>query len=494
MYSLAILTVTAFVLSLVLTPLVRDWSVRIGLVDRPDHKRKIHSTATPRTGGIAILGAYCGAYALLLLLRVQGRSLVAEHFADIARLLPAVAIVFFTGLLDDWLNLRPGQKLAGQVAASAWAWFAGVRIAAVAGVETAPWLSFLLTVAWLILCSNAFNLIDGVDGLAAGVGLAATVTILIAGMFHGDISLGLATAPLAACLLGFLRYNFNPASIFLGDSGSLVIGFLLGCYGVIWSQKSATMLGVAAPVMALALPLLEVLISILRRFLRNEPIFSADRGHIHHQLLDRGFTPRRVALLLYGVCGVGAALSLAQSLLNHNGIGGIAILLFVTVTCFGVRYLSYAEFAATARFLWAGLRPMLGAQVKIELFERELDSARGIEECWQALERAARSLGYSHITARLGDARFSAAADRDHAAAFWQMRLNLSQECWVNISQTAGGEQPMLLIPFAGVVRRVLPAKLERLREDQGTPRNSRTTTVISSDCDAPPVNAATAF
>src|SRR5262249_32959422 len=154
---------------------------------------------------------------------------------------------------------------------------------------------------WLILCSNAFNLIDGVDGLAAGVGLTATTATLAAGLLHGDWMLGFVTAPLAGCLLGFLRYNFNPASIFLGDSGSLLIGFLLGCYGVIWSQKSVTMLGMAAPALVMALPLLEVGLSVVRRFLRNEPIFAGDRGHIHHRLLDRGLSPRRVAISLYVV-------------------------------------------------------------------------------------------------------------------------------------------------------------------------------------------------
>src|SRR5436190_10487499 len=165
------------------------------------------------------------------------------------------------------------------------------------------------------------------DGLAAGIGLFATLTMLLAALSQGNLPLALATAPLAGCLLGFLRYNFNPASIFLGDSGSLLIGFLLGSYSVIWSQKSATLLGMAAPALALALPLLEVGLSIVRRFLGYEAIFTGDRGHIHHRLLDRGFTTRRVALLLYGACGVGASLSLTQGLL-HQTYGVIAVVLF----------------------------------------------------------------------------------------------------------------------------------------------------------------------
>ena len=490
MYSLCILSIAGFLLSLVLTPVLRDWAIRAGLVDRPDHKRKIHALATPRIGGVPILLAYAGAFAILFILPVRSRDFIQGNFDMIGRLLPAAAIIFFTGLLDDWLQLKPWHKLAGQVGAAAAAYIAGVRIAGIGEYPLAPWAGFLLTAGWLVLCSNAFNLIDGVDGLAAGVGLTATLTTGVAGLLQGDVPLGLATAPLAGALLGFLRYNFNPASIFMGDSGSLSIGFLLGAYGIIWSQKSATLLGITAPAMALALPLLEVAISIVRRFLHNEPIFSPDRGHIHHRLLERGFTPRRVAVLLYGACGVGATLSLFQSLV-HDRLSAAAILLFGAMTAAGVRYLRYAEFAAAGRFLIAGLRPLLGAHVKLELLERNLIAAGSIWECWQSIDAAAHSLGYSHIVAQLDDRRFSSGRLGGDIQAHWQMRLNLTPDCWVNITQRPGGEgQPVLLIPFADVLRRCLPDKIDALATQA---RNSRTTTVISSDCIASPANIATA-
>src|SRR5437764_1589081 len=136
------------------------------------------------------------------------------------------------------------------------------------------------------------NLIDGLDGLASGIGLFASATALLAALLQNNIALAYATVPLVGCLLGFLRFNFNPATIFLGDCGSLFIGFLLGCYGVLWSQKSATILGMTAPLMALSIPLLDTTIAIIRRFVRQQPIFSGDRDHIHHRLLDRGLTPR----------------------------------------------------------------------------------------------------------------------------------------------------------------------------------------------------------
>jgi UDP-GlcNAc:undecaprenyl-phosphate GlcNAc-1-phosphate transferase len=509
MYSLLILSTVAFLFSLILTPLARDAAKRLGLIDRPDEVRKLHGQATPRVGGIAIFVSYVASFFLLIALPLHAGRLVEANTAVIWRLIPAAAIVFVTGLLDDWRSLKPWQKLGGQLIGAGCAYSAGVSIPNIAGHPLPGWCGLLITVGWLVLCSNAFNLIDGVDGLATGVALTATLTTLIAALLHGDVMLALATAPLVGALLGFLRYNFNPASIFLGDCGSLLLGFLLGCYGVIWGQKDVTMLGMAAPAMALGLPLLEVGLSIVRRFLRNDPIFSADRGHIHHRLLDRGFTPRRAALLLYGVCGIGAVLSLLQGVLQN--LSGAVVLVFAACAFGGIQYLGYVEFNATRRFLWGGLRPMLSAHVKLEAFERSLTAAQTLDECWNAIAKAADSLGYSQVDARLDGRRFGAIMLRRTEAAFWQMRLNLPNRDFVNITQREGApEQPVLVIPFAEVVRRVLPARLEQISTAsvslanlatavhgpspaQPLPRNSRTRTVISSDCGAPSVNPATA-
>src|SRR5207245_2267878 len=156
------------------------------------------------------------------------------------------------------------------------------------------------------------------------------------------------TAPLAGALLGFLRYNFSPASIFLGDCGSLFIGFILGCYAVIWSQKSATLLGMTAPLMALAIPLLDTGLAILRRFLRGQPILAGDRGHIHHRLLDRGLSPRTVALLLYGVCSIAALFSI---LALRDRYTGIVIVVFCGMAWIGIQHLGYTEFGAARQLL-----------------------------------------------------------------------------------------------------------------------------------------------
>ncbi len=504
MYSLCILATTACLLSLLMTPYARRWSTCLGLVDRPDGARKLHAMITPRSGGLVILTSYLGAYALLLVLPLRGREILEANLGMVWRLIPPVALIFITGLIDDWRSLRPWQKLLGQIAAAVWAYGAGLRILSIADTPLPPWSSFLLTAGWLVLCTNSFNLIDGMDGLAAGIGLAATLTVFLAGILHGDFPLVLATAPLAGCLIGFLRYNFAPASVFLGDSGSLLIGFLLGAYSVIWSQESATMFGMTAPLMPLALPLLEVGLSVVRRFLRGTGVFTADRGHIHHRLLDRGFQPRTVALLLYGACGLGATLSLLGSLIQDR-FAGLVIILFGACALVGVQLLGYVELQAAGRFLRAGFRPMMSAHIQLRLLENALVCARNVEQCWLAVEEGARSFGYSHVTGLLAGRHFSTAPDRTRTSTFWQMRLNLPGQDYLNITQhESRPEQPALLVPFVEVIRRILPEKLAELTQAQQAEafetdslqpafRNSSTRTVISSDCTVPSVNAATA-
>ena len=271
MYSLLFLGFASFALSLFLTPLVRNQARRLGLVDMPDGHRKIHRTPVPRVGGVAILAATVGAYALLLLAGLSAGHIVLSGAPFAVRLLPAVIIIFGVGLADDIFAIRPWYKLAAQIAAATLVWFSGIRLEAIGGHPFSVTLSFVLTIAWIVACSNAVNLIDGVDGLAAGVGLFATITTLIAGLLHNNLDLVFATVPLAGALIGFLRYNFNPASIFLGDCGSLTLGFLLGCYGIVWSEKSTTLLSMTAPLLALSVPLLDAGIAIARRFLRNQP-------------------------------------------------------------------------------------------------------------------------------------------------------------------------------------------------------------------------------
>ncbi|MGH9661389.1 MAG: MraY family glycosyltransferase, partial [Bryobacteraceae bacterium] len=399
MYSLLFLALSALGVALALTPLVRNLFLRAGLVDHPDQHRKTHARPIPRVGGISIAVAYAAAFLLLMATPLSGGALLADHLPLVWKLLPAAGLVFATGLVDDLAGLRPRQKLAGLAAAAIAAWWAGARITAIAGVGLGDAPSLALTLVWLVGCANAFNLIDGVDGLAAGIGLFATLTSLVAALLHGNWALALATAPLAGALLGFLRYNFNPASIFLGDCGSLLIGFLLGCYGVLWSQKSATLLGMTAPLMVMAIPIADVLLSIARRFLSHQPIFGADRGHIHHRLLDRGLTPKVVALTLYAVCGLGAVFSLLASV-SGNRYPGLLLILFSGAVWMGVRHLGYVEFAVARRvFLGGPLRRLLGEQIRLQRLEQAIQNAVTPTDCWLAIREAATGFGFDKVHA-----------------------------------------------------------------------------------------------
>lgn len=433
MYTLAVLGIAAFVFALILTPLARDYFLRAGLVDAPDGLRKIHSQPIPRVGGLAVALAYVLAFVVLWLTPLQGGDSLTQALDMVLRLMPSVGLMFFIGLLDDLVEIRAWAKFIGQICAALMAYWAGVRIVMVGSRHFEElWWSLPLTVFWLVFCTNAFNLIDGVDGLASGVGLFATVTALIAALMHGSYGLAMATAPLAGALLGFLRYNFNPASIFLGDSGSYFVGFLLGCYGVLWSHKAATMLGVTAPLLALAVPLLDVCLSVVRRFLRGRPIFGADRGHIHHKLLDRGMTPRRAVLVLYGVSGLCAAFSLVGSG-SGNQFTGVVLVLFAVVVWVGVQNLGYTELHTAGRMIrQRGFRRLLNAELAVRHAQERLAATHpGDPQTWSALTTLARDLGYSGLTVDLDGRRRS--EDLFETAATWTVRFNVEGRGWIEM-------------------------------------------------------------
>ena len=456
MYSLFFLAAVSFVLSLSLTPLVRNVFRRIGVVDHPGG-RKLHQRAIPCVGGLAVAAAYLLSYGCLLLANF-GAGAMVWHSLDLAlRLAPAALVMLAIGLIDDVTGLNPWHKLGGQVLAAVIAFAAGIHIHGIAGRELGPWWSFPLTVLWLVGCANAVNLIDGVDGLAAGVGLFATCTTLVAALAQNNFALALATVPLAGCLLGFLRYNFNPATIFLGDCGSLFVGFLLGCYGVLWSQKAATILGMTAPLMALAIPLLDTGLAIARRFLRRQPIFGADRGHIHHRLLDRGLTPRKVALTLYACCALGAICSL---LMMNRNTPGLVILLFCGIAWIGVQHLGYAEFGAAGRmFLDGAFRRLLTSQIALQSYEERLAAAPTAEECWRIVLNASRDLGFHRIRMILAGHAFEW-EDGVCPMNSWDITIPIDEHHRIELTRSfAGGTQPNIIAPLAEVLRKSLAAK-----------------------------------
>ncbi len=460
MYALLTVGTLALVLCLILTPICRFIFLKLGITDKPDNVRKVHTRPIPRIGGIPIAISYALSLGTILKFAPQSASLVVQHRDLLWSLFPAVGMVFLIGLTDDLLGMRALHKLAAQIVAAAWAVSMGARIPLLAGHPETDWVMYPLSVLWLVGCTNAFNLIDGMDGLASGVGLFATLTTLLAAILQENWGLALATVPLAGCLLAFLRYNFNPASIFLGDSGSLTIGFLLGCFGVIWSQKSATLLGMLAPMMAFSLPLFEVALSIGRRFLRNQPIFQPDRGHIHHLLLGRGLHPRMVALILYAVCGVAAVLSLLQSSLSFH-FGGSIVLLFCLLALFAIRRLDYVEFRTATQYLRQGrILKMLEEEIHVENYRTSIQAATNVVEYWSAVRNACRQMEFCSLHMTIAGKSFSENFSRGNGEPSWQFKVNLKHGQG-QIVLTRGGETvPPALTGFLRLLRESIDVRV----------------------------------
>ena len=373
-------------------------------------------------------------------------------------------MIFATGLIDDLIGLKPWQKLAGQLGAAGIAYWAGVRVLGVVGVgHPGNWWVLPLTVFWLIACTNAFNLVDGLDGLAAGMGLVATLTLLTAALLRGNPALASVSVPLVGALIGFLCYNFNPATVFLGDSGAMLIGFLLGCFGAVWTEKADALISITVPLLALSIPLLDVSLAILRRFLRNQPIFSADRGHIHHRLIDRGLTPRRAVLVLYLVCAMAAALALLLTTPHAGRYFGFVMVAACGVVWLGIRQLRYAEFGLASRLLFGGeLQRTLGGQMRLERLAEDVAQAGDEEECWRLISTGARDFGFDSIRLSLrGSVREQAVRrglGRGLVPAGAIRRSGLFPEL---TRRFESGVLPMMVAPFLDTVRRALESRLE---------------------------------
>ncbi|HUD99495.1 MAG TPA: MraY family glycosyltransferase [Bryobacteraceae bacterium] len=459
--SLAIVFLGALVLSAMVTPISRNVALWLNLVDRPDGTRKLHRRPIPRVGGIAILLSMAAAYICLTFLPFTRAQAITAALASHWPFLVALAVVFATGFADDIAGLTPRQKLLGLAIAAGLVCVSGIQIHSLGPLHLPVWLAVPVTILWLAACATAFNLIDGLDGLATGVALIAATCMLVAASLAGPESnylLALALVPMAGALLGFLPYNFNPASIFLGDSGSLMIGFLLGCAGVLWSHKSVTVLDMTAPLMALAIPLLDAVLSVTRRFLRGRPIFAADRGHIHHRLLDLGFSSRQAAVLLYGACLLAGAFSLAES----RPSGGVwLIVLFCAVVWLGIQTLGYVEFGLAGRLMLSGaFRSSIDAQLNLRTVENSLRAAESLPECWTALCEACRLFGFTEARIRCADRMLQKQFGNRRSEEGWNVRISLPGGDYINFTRPPDSEVlPMGVAPLLDLVGKVMAEK-----------------------------------
>ena len=391
---LLLLFLCAWGLALLLTHRVRSWSVHWGLLDVPDRGRHDHDRPVARAGGIAVFGSVTIVVGLALILNRLQISIPGETVAPFLVVAAGACATFALGLWDDARHLGAPSKFTVQTLIALAVFMAGVRI------ETLPWLGFadssipyylslLLTIVWLVGVTNAFNLIDGSDGVAGGAAVLACLGLGAVSLMNGNELSALVAFVLAGAVLGFLFFNFPPASIFLGDSGSLFIGFMLAAMAVVTTQTASTALAVAIPVVCLGLPILDTLLVIIRRFLRRKPLFKGDRLHIHHTLRDLGHSPRRVALLIYAACVLFALLSLWLVQPAGNQLA-VPFLVAGIVLWMAIRRLRMPELVEVGRVMERGLaqREVIAHNLRVREAVSRLRSAQDPAAIIVALESA----------------------------------------------------------------------------------------------------------
>jgi len=313
----------------------------------------MHSTPLPRLGGVAIFLSF-GCCMGIAALWVSGRTQIHSQpfLKPMLTILGPAALVFLLGVYDDLKGVGPYFKFVVQAIAASMLYAGGLRIVNVPvlfGDRTLPSIvGWAFTVIWVLAITNAFNLIDGLDGLAAGSALFSTMVVFVVALLNGPLLVEIMTIALAGSILGFLRFNFNPATIFLGDSGSLFIGFLLSALALFGAQKAPTIVAVTIPIVSFGLPILETVLSVMRRLISGRPVFTADREHIHHKLLQHGLTHRQVVILLYGVSAVFAMLSLFLLWPTGSSLGLVLAVMGIGIWI-GVQHLGYLEFGELAR-------------------------------------------------------------------------------------------------------------------------------------------------
>lgn len=309
------------ILGFIIVPAVTWLAKTYNFMDKPNY-RKVHVKDVPRLGGIAIFVPFTAGLFLL-----RGLTQVFEGKTELfLALLLGGVIIAIIGLLDDKFEISPKQKLFGQLVASIVVVALGVRIGYVStfngeGLLALGWLVIPATIVWIIIITNAINLIDGLDGLAGGISMIAALSIAVIAFLSGNETVGLLAILLAASVVGFLCFNFYPAKIFMGDVGSLYLGFILAVI-TLQELKQITLFGVMVPLLLLAIPILDTLYAIVRRKVNRLPLLQPDKNHIHHALIRNGLSHRKAVLAIYGISASFAFLGI---MIPYLGIGVIIL-------------------------------------------------------------------------------------------------------------------------------------------------------------------------
>ncbi len=350
----------ALVATLLITRTVRDrWAPRLGLVEVTMADGSPREWPAAKVGGIAM----CAAIAIVAVAATVLSPLPTLYPEEARGLIPVLVgalAMCGVGLWDDLRDLSAGRKAIFQALIAAAVWYGGARFGSLrlpvfGVVELSPFASLAFTVFWFVAITNAFNLVDGADGVAGGAALTATVAMFVVALVLKQPMAAQVLIVLAAALLGFLFFNFPPASVFMGDAGSLSIGFLLAGVGLVSSSKATTIAAIAIPVVSLGLPILDTGLAIVRRLLRGEGVHQRDLGHVHHRLQKLGHSPRQVALILFAASGV-LALASMVFLTPDLRVVGLVLLVIGVITLLAVQRLRIPELMELRRVMDRALR------------------------------------------------------------------------------------------------------------------------------------------
>ena len=487
----------AFLLSVVLTNGIRLLASRFGWVDQPDHFRKLHQHPVPRLGGIGIYAAFLVSIALLYVARPDHPFVVRlyERAGPLSGMLIGATVALGMGIVDDFRSIRPVTKLLFQLLAASIAWFYGLAITVISNPFGPPlvlgWLSFPVSVFWFVACMNAVNLMDGLDGLAAGVCLFITVTLFLVSLHFLNVIGMILMAALSGAVFGFLLFNFHPAKIFLGDSGTMVLGFLIAALSLIGTtRKAETAIALLIPIVAMGLPILDTSLSIVRRWYKRLPISSPDRQHIHHVLLSMGYSQRRAVLILYSAAvlfgGAALLITIGRSEVTILVLGSLFLITFVCIRIFGGMRIEdlFARFtkAQTER------RSAVTARVAVERAVQQMRLAASIEDLWRICTDALRDMDLDRATLVIrrdeaggtktwswSNAETESAIAEEQNSDWWKGSLLITVEgagCGrLEIAKDRSGEAPIAEVPaLTEILREALNLQLKRLVSKPGDP------------------------
>lgn len=309
-----------------LTPVAKKVAYLLGAIDIPKDDRRVHKKPIPRLGGIAIFMA-----------AIISIVLVAEVTNQILFMIIGATIITVSGIIDDVKPMSAKLKMLFQIVASAFVIYGGVLIETFKNPISDGYiflgvLGIPITIFWIVGITNTINLIDGLDGLSAGVSAISATTLAIISFLQGDKNIGIICLIIAGSAIGFLPFNFNPASIFMGDTGALFLGFMLSTLAIEGALKEAAIIAIIPPVLSLGLPVFDTAFAILRRYKNKRPIMEADRGHLHHRLLDLGLGQRKTVIILYTINAVYGICAIIMTQMKFiNGVIFLGLICIVTV-------------------------------------------------------------------------------------------------------------------------------------------------------------------